>query len=99
MWDLFFAGLEITIEMALAVSDNNSEPKHKLEEEILYVLLQDEMKGLQIVEAIKQKFMYEPKHGPVYLALERLEKKKLVTSRWPEGRDAALRRYYRRARM
>lgn len=99
MWDWLFTGLEFATTIPLVGQGNNLEQNKKLEEEILCVLLQDEMSGLQIMEAIKQKFMYQPKYDPVYLALQHLEQKGLVTSRWSEVRGAALRRYYRRTRI
>lgn len=102
MWDWLFAGLsagsEFAIDIALVNQGNKLEQSKKLKEEILYVLLQGEMTGRQIMEAIKQEFMYQPRYDPIYLALQDLEKKGLVTSRWPEVRGTALRRYYRRTR-
>lgn len=100
-WDLLFAGLGFgTNAIASGMADNktkpNLKPNLKLEEEILSVLLHGEMSGRQIMEAIKQEFMYQPDYDPVYLALQDLEKKGLVTSRWSEVRGTALQRYYRR---
>lgn len=95
MWDWLFTGLELSAEIALAAQGEKLEPNHKLEEQILYVLLQGEMTGQQITEAIKQEFMYQPRYDPIYLALQHLEKQGLVTSRWSNVRGVALRRYYR----
>lgn len=98
MWDWLFAGLfagsEFAIDIALVNQGNKLEQSKKLKEEILYVLLQGEMTGQQIMEAIKQEFMYQPDYDPVYLALQRLENKGLVTSRLSEVGGVALRRYY-----
>lgn len=41
------------------------DPNNKLEEQILYVLLQGEMTGRQITEAIKQEFIYQPRYEEV----------------------------------
>lgn len=83
----------------------NKEPSEldlsALEELIMTTLLNQELYGLQIVQAIDEASNGKRKLaiGSLYPTLHRLEKKEFITSRWgddrPEERGGARRRYYR----
>lgn len=73
----------------------------EIELKILCVLsCYGEMYGLQIADAIEQKFGRKPGWGVLYPGLRRLERQGFVTARWdnerPAERGGTQRRYYRR---
>jgi PadR family transcriptional regulator PadR len=82
----------------------NKEPSEldlsALEELIMTALLNQELYGLQIVQAIEEASNGKRKLavGSLYPTLHRLEKKGFISSRWgddrPEERAGARRRYY-----
>lgn len=102
MLDWLFTGLDIFTIFTDPIADKNqthlervsgAERSYRVLEQQILSLLQSEMSGAQIAEAIKQKFTYQGGYDPIYLALHNLEKEGLVRSRWSESTGVP-KRYY-----